>query len=67
MQQTLETHKKQLDGIRRYLESETSFIEVISIRSGKLRRDYKFYLKQYETAIATGLETFDRSKFMQGG
>ena len=75
MKQSIEDHKKQLEGIKTYLIYEADQIsrlhypssntekDDIIYRKARLNRDrsdYEYYKFQFDRAVAKGLESFER-------
>ena len=78
MKETMSQHEKNLDGIKEYLSSYGSWLETLKCGYGqnqfwienlkekytRERKDYAFYLHQFECALRAKKKGFDRFKYL---
>jgi len=60
MKQTMDEHRKQLDGIFDAVTKERSVVKILNDNLAKMERDYLKYQRQYDRAVAKGLTKFER-------
>jgi len=64
MKQPLSEHKTQLKEIKNWLKKEHSYLDVLNQRLAERDREFKFYMRQYETALGSGKKSFDRNDYL---